>query len=153
MYITLNIWYLVEVNNGQLLREKVKPLLVTLTPHINVSIQVPVIWHWVPANVLEGAREAMNDKPSTHIPATHVGDLDGVPVSWLQPGPMLWPFKEWATWGRLSSLFFFYLCYSAFQIKRGGGEYWEYAFGPGAKMLVKVSATYCIRAPNFHTQL
>lgn len=33
--------------------------------------------------------KAAVDGPKTRAPGTHVGDLDGAPGSWLQPGPDL----------------------------------------------------------------
>ena len=43
----------------------------------------PRFWH--PAKALG---KAVEDGPIL-APATHVGDSDGVPYSWLQPGPVL----------------------------------------------------------------
>lgn len=54
-----------------------------------ISIQAPVqvlsapLLFRLPAN---GPGKEEEDSPSMWAPGTHVGDLDGAPGSWLQPG-------------------------------------------------------------------
>lgn len=48
-------------------------------PAALLSSQLLAKWPW----------EAADDDPRIRVPATHQGDLDGVPGSWLPPGPAL----------------------------------------------------------------
>lgn len=78
---------------------QVKPLLVTLAFHSQRPVQVPAAPLRIPlsANVPE---EVAEDGPSVGVPASLVGDVDGVPGSWLQLGsdqavvPM-WVVNQW----------------------------------------------------------
>lgn len=57
---------------------------VTLTSHVSIRVLVALFLIQFPASESGNTVEV---GPNAEVPATHVGNLDKVPVSWLQPHP------------------------------------------------------------------